>query len=104
MGRRAIVAARDPHFFREHRLAPHRPRSLLLWEADQPDHAENVEGFVAAKLHALAAHESQFESTMKAADPAQLDTFRQRITARLVGLGASVGLPAAEVFKRIDDL
>ena len=28
-----IVAARDPHFFREHDLAPHRPETLLLCAA-----------------------------------------------------------------------
>ena len=39
-----IVAARDPHFFREHGLAAHRPSALLLFEADQPDHVEDVGG------------------------------------------------------------
>lgn len=99
-----IVAARDPHFFREHGLAPHRPRLILLWEADEPMHVEDVTGFVEHKLHALEAHESQFESTMKAVDPAQLDAFRQRISARLAGLGAPHGMAAAEVFARINDL
>ena len=99
-----IVAARDPHFFKEHGLAPHRPDTLLLWEADEPDHVENVAGFVATKLHALEAHESQFESTMKAVDPAQVQAFRQRIEQRLAGLGARHGVDAAEVFKRIADL
>lgn len=100
----AVVAARDPHFFREHRLAPHRPDALLLWEADAPDHAEAVEGFVATKLLALEAHESQFESTMKARDDAQLDAFRARIRERLAEHGRLVGRPAAEIFKLIADL
>jgi len=30
-----IVAARDPHFFPDQNLAPHRPQHLLLWEADR---------------------------------------------------------------------
>ena len=30
-----IVAARDPHFFPEQELAPHRPRALLLFEAER---------------------------------------------------------------------
>ena len=64
----AIVAARDPHFFPEHGLAPHRPSALLLWEADEPNHVEDVTAFVDRKLAALEAHESQFESTMHAAD------------------------------------
>ncbi|MDO8363538.1 MAG: PIG-L family deacetylase [Actinomycetota bacterium] len=99
-----IVAARDPHFFKEHGLAPHRPGVLLLWEADEPDHVEDVTGFVDAKLHALEAHESQFESTMKAIDPQQMAAFRERVRARLAGLGARHGVGSAEVFKRIADL
>ncbi len=99
-----IVAARDPHFFRDHGLAPHRPAHLLLWEADEPDHVEDVTGFVATKLHALEAHESQFESTMKALDPAELSAFRERVAARLASLGRPYGVEAAEVFKLISSL
>lgn len=99
-----IVAARDPHFFKEHGLRHHRPDVLLLWEADEPDHVEDVTGFVDTKLHALEAHASQFESTMKAVDPEQMDAFRTRIRLRLDGLGARHGVSAAEVFKRIADL
>jgi LmbE family N-acetylglucosaminyl deacetylase len=99
-----IVAARDPHFFREHGLAPHRPEALLLWEADEPDHVEDVTLHVGTKLAALEAHESQFESTMKAVDDAQMDAFRQRITVRLADLGEPHGFAAAEVFKRISSL
>ena len=99
-----IVAARDPHFFKEHRLASHRPETLLLWEADTVHHAEDVTGFIDTKLHALAAHESQFESTMKAVDEEQMGAFRERITTRLSGLGAQYGFGAAEVFARISDL
>ena len=100
----AIVAARDPHFYREHGLPSHRPDHLLLWEADQPDHFEEVEAFVDTKLHALEAHESQFESTMKAVDDAQLEAFRDRVRSRLQAHGAAHGVPAAEIFKRISSL
>ena len=99
-----IVAARDPHFNKEHGLAPHRPDTLLLWEAESPDHVEDVADFLEHKLHALEAHASQFESTMKAVDTDQLAAFRNRITARLAGLGSRHGVRSAEVFKRIDDL
>jgi LmbE family N-acetylglucosaminyl deacetylase len=99
-----IVAARDPHFFKEHGLPHHRPDTLLLWEADEPDHVEDVTGFVDTKLHALEAHESQFESTMKAVDPVQVQAFRNRITHRLAGLGDRYGVGSAEIFKRIADL
>ena len=100
----AVVAARDPHFFREHGIAHHRPAALLLWEADAPDHVEDVTEHVDAKLAALVAHESQFESTMHAVDEDELDAFRQRIRARLADLGEPHGYAAAEVFKLITDL
>ena len=99
-----IVAARDPHFFREHGIAHHRPERLLLWEADQPNHVEDVSEHVGAKLHALEAHESQFESTMKAVDPEQMAAFRSRIEQRLAALGTPHGLRAAEVFRLMADL
>ncbi len=99
-----IVAARDPHFFRDHGLAPHRPAHLLLWEADEPDHMEDVTAHVAAKLYALEAHESQFESTMRAVEPQQMAAFRERVTARLVSLGQPHGVGAAELFKLISNL
>ena len=99
-----IVAARDPHFYREQNLAPHRPDLLLLWEAEQPDHAEDVSTFVETKLHALAAHETQFESTMGGVDENQLADFDQRIRNRLGDLGRPHDMDAAEIFKSISDL
>ena len=103
-----IVAARDPHFFREQGLPPHRPTALLLFEADEPDHVEDVGGHGGShldrKLDALEAHFSQFESTMKAVDDDQLTAFRIRISARLADLGEPFGYAAAEIFKLITDL
>jgi LmbE family N-acetylglucosaminyl deacetylase len=60
----ALVAARDPHFFSELGLEPHRPDSLLLFEADLPNHVEDASGFESQKIEALLCHRSQFESTM----------------------------------------
>jgi LmbE family N-acetylglucosaminyl deacetylase len=100
----AIVAARDPHFFREHGLAHHRPHALLLWEAERPNHVEDVTATVDRKLAALEAHVSQFESTMGASDASELDGFRQRIRARLGELGRPHGIAAAEVFRLVTDL
>jgi LmbE family N-acetylglucosaminyl deacetylase len=107
-----VVAARDPHFFKEQGLPHHRPAALLLWEADEPNHVEDVTGWVDLKLHALEAHESQFESTMKAVEPEQMAAFRDRIRTRLAGLGsrydvitdAADGMASAEVFALITDL
>lgn len=97
-----IVAARDPHFFPEQGLAPHRPTRLLMWEAQEAHHVEDVSGHVDTKLHALLAHESQFESTMKASDPAELKVFEERIRERLSSLGALYEMASAEVFSSID--
>lgn len=99
-----VVAARDPHFFPEHGLPHHRPDAILLWEADVVHHVEDVTGWVDTKLAALEAHESQFESTMKAAHAGELDAFRARIRNRLAGLGAPYGLAAVEAFAAITDV
>lgn len=102
----AIVGARDPHFYRQLGIEHFRPDVLLLFEADLPNHAEDVSSTVEEKLAALLAHESQFESTMKAkgGDPAQLDAFRSRIVDRLAELGQPWNLPHAEVFAMMVDL
>ena len=110
----SIVAARDPHFFRHHfdltdlqtgqPLTHHRPSALLLWEADSPNHVEDVTHTLDTKLHALEAHASQFESTMKATDEAALGAFRDRIRSRLASLGTPHGYGAAEVFHCMRDL
>jgi LmbE family N-acetylglucosaminyl deacetylase len=99
-----VVAARDPLFFPEQGLAPHRPSTLLLWEADEPNHAEDVTASLETKLAALEAHDSQFESTMGAVDEAGLDAFRTRVRIRLAEHGARAGVPAAELFAAIRDL
>jgi LmbE family N-acetylglucosaminyl deacetylase len=104
-----IVGARDPHFFPEHAVAHHRPATLLLFESDEPDHLEDVTGHGQAKIDALLAHESQFETTMGIGDDrARADderaAFRDRILAELADTGAPHGLAQAEAFKRIDDL
>jgi LmbE family N-acetylglucosaminyl deacetylase len=105
-----VVAARDPHFFPEQALPHHRPSALLLFEADEPDHVEEVdEPDIAAKLAALEAHASQLRSTMHvdADDPeaeAQLDAFRQRVRDRLAEHGALGGVDRGEAFKAITRL
>jgi LmbE family N-acetylglucosaminyl deacetylase len=99
-----VVAARDPHFFPEQGLAPHRPSTLLLWEADEANHAEDVTAALDAKLAALEAHASQFESTMGALDETGLAAFRTRVRARLAEHGTRAGVPAAELFAAIRDL
>lgn len=98
----AIVAARDPHFLRhqilESGLTHHRPEALLLWEADQANHIEDISGLVETKIAALEEHRSQFESTMKATDDDGMVAFRERIRQRVATLGQPHGVEAAEIF------
>ena len=99
-----VVAARDPKFFPHQDFPHHRPHKLLLFEADEPDHVEDVTGFLQPKLRALLSHESQFESTMASGDDPDLLAFRQRVQAKLTAAGRAAGVDQAELFKLIDDL
>jgi LmbE family N-acetylglucosaminyl deacetylase len=105
-----VVAARDPHFFPEQSIPHHRPTALLLFEADEPDHVEQVDDAdVARKLAALEAHRSQLRSTMlvdleSSEGEIQLAAFRARVRERLVEHGQLAGVPWGEAFKAITDL
>jgi len=108
-----VVAARDPHFFPEHGLAHHRPDSILLFETDGIDHMESLDvRHVDAKIAALLAHESQFETTMHIdlaeSEPDhrsdQVAEFRERILTECRDAGRVAGLPLAEGFHLIDDI
>lgn len=104
----AIVAARDPHFLKHHMtkfgVTHHRPDALLLWEADEPNHFEDISSFVDTKLAALERHESQFESTMKATDEDGMEVFRTRMRMRMADLGAPHAVAAAEIFHLMNRL
>ncbi len=102
-----IVAARDPFFFPDQGLAHHRPERLLLFEADEPDHVEDVTGFEATKIAALLEHRSQFVTTMAIDDAdsgEQLQAFRDRVFERMRRAGANVGVTFGEAFKLMADL
>jgi LmbE family N-acetylglucosaminyl deacetylase len=102
-----IVAARDPFFFPDQGVAHHRPEVLLLFEADEPDHVEDVTGYEATKIAALLEHRSQFVTTMGIDDGdggEQLQAFRDRVFAKLRAAGEPVGATFGESFKRIADL
>jgi LmbE family N-acetylglucosaminyl deacetylase len=104
-----IIAARDPHFFPDQPLAPHRPRNLLLFEAEEPDHLERVDGFLDRKVEALLCHRSQWRSTMEidAAGPEageQRAAFAGRVRDEAAAAGRAGGLSFAEAFKLLDDL
>lgn len=99
-----VVAARDPKFFPHQGVPHHRPDRVLLWEADEPDHAEDVTGFADVKFAALTAHTSQLESTMHATSDGEMTAFRQRVEAKLLIAGQAANCRHAEVFKLLDDL
>jgi LmbE family N-acetylglucosaminyl deacetylase len=122
-----LVAARDPKFFPEQQLTPHRPSSLLLWEADEPDHVEAIDDVIEEKLRALLAHKSQYATTMHistnlagataagvaapnsfaAEHPAEhpeIGEFRSAILTRAAEAGRLCGLRAGEAFKHISRL
>ena len=102
-----IVAARDPHYFPEQGAAPHRPDALLLWEAEDPDHVEDVAGYLEPKITALLAHRSQYRSTMGisgAGAEDDLTRFRSDVTTRLAEQGAVAGFAFGEAFKLMADL
>ena len=102
-----LVAARDPHFFPEQELPHHRPSHLLLWEADEPDHVEDIGQFFDIKLEALLAHFSQYRTTMEIEDGdvgGQVDRFRQKMTERAAEHGSLAGLAQGERFKLLSRL
>ena len=102
-----VVAARDPHFFPEQQLPHHRPSTLLLWEADEPDHVEDIDGHFERKLDALLAHRTQYLTTMEIeADDAgeQLERFRQKMADRAAEHGTLAGIALGERFKLVPRL
>ena len=102
-----IVAARDPHFFPELAAPHHRPTTLLLWEADEPDHVEDVSDNLDTKLAALLCHRSQYRSTMRIDDDPseeEVETFRARILERAAEHGRLADVRYGERFKALHDL
>ncbi len=103
----ALVAARDPHFFPELGLPPHRPEVLLLFEADQPNHVEDVAGFEDRKVAALLCHQSQSENTFGMHPPGERSSgewssgekgFASKVRRQLASHGSLGGLPSGEAF------
>jgi LmbE family N-acetylglucosaminyl deacetylase len=106
----ALVAARDPHFFPEIGIAPHRPEALLLFEADRPNHVEDVSGFEAVKIDALLCHASQGVTTMgfdagpSGQPSADIEAFAAKVRDQLSSHGALASIRFGEAFHLIHDL
>lgn len=99
-----VVAARDPLFFPELGM-PYRPKKILLWEADEPDHIEHIpEQMFMKKLRALKSHTSQYETTMGVStldDLSQMEEFEQRLKQRMSNNALYSGDKLTEIFKLI---
>jgi LmbE family N-acetylglucosaminyl deacetylase len=104
-----IVAARDPQFFPGLGGPHHRPDVLLLFEADEPNHVEPVDGFIPKKIEALLAHRSQWRSTMniEVGTPAESDgraAFAARIEREARDAGPLDAGGFGEAFRVLTDL
>jgi LmbE family N-acetylglucosaminyl deacetylase len=112
-----VVAARDPKFFPELTEPPHRPTSMLLWEADEANHVEDAGGMLEVKVAALLAHRSQYRSTMgigsgepdtgapdSGAASDEIAAFRAVVENQLAAHGRLAGLSAGEAFRLISDI
>ena len=105
-----VVAARDWHFFPD-AGPPHRPQELWLFEADEPDHVEGIDGTLDRKVAALLAHRSQWRSTMGIDDDADAVTAAAQtlaFTGRIAGVAAVAAAGHTprhgEAFRRIREL
>ena len=96
-----VVAARDHLFYPELGLDKHRPEAILLWEPDQPDYWEDIEGTFDVLITALLSHSSQTETTMN--DASNGDEARAAFITEMKewagSNGEAVGLAYAESFK-----
>jgi LmbE family N-acetylglucosaminyl deacetylase len=107
-----VVAARDHQYFGDQGLPAHRPAGVLLFEAEEVDHLESVDGFVDTKIRALLCHRSQWRSTMGIDGPGpgiksparndQLEGFVVRVRGDADAAGAEAGIGPAEGFKLLD--
>ncbi len=98
----AVVAARDHLFFPDQigdGWDKHRPETLLLWSADEPDYWEDISATFDRKIDALLCHRSQAHSTMQDAHENGRGAFVERMRTWAEGLGAPAGLALAESFK-----
>lgn len=98
----AVVAARDPHFYRE--LGKHhRPSSVLLFEPDQINYVEEVANAdIEKKVQALLSHKSQHQTSMEDRS-GENDLLEMTLTfARRIG--KEYGCELGEPFHIIDDV
>jgi len=90
--------AGNPHFFSEHLdqgLEPWSVSHVWLGWTNEPNHYQDVSGFIELKLKALAEHRSQVEGNM-------LGFFEEWLPAEAVENGKKIGVQHAEAFRVLD--
>lgn len=100
----AVVRAREARASRASTFEAHRVDALLLWSADEPDHAEPVsDPWFDRKVEALLCHTSQATTTMAGADrgPDERAAFVAQLRDWHRRAGERLGAPPSETFKRI---
>jgi LmbE family N-acetylglucosaminyl deacetylase len=100
----AVVTAREPRAMRDSGLPAHRPHAVLLWSADDPDHAEPVtDHWFAVKMRALLCHASQAVTTMgdAGASDDHRDVFERHLRQWHEAAGVELGVGPSETFKRL---
>ncbi len=104
LGVDAVVTAREPLAYRHSGLAAHRPKALLLWSADEPNHAEPVTPeWFDRKVDALLCHSSQGATTMGDAGSSaeRRVAFMDRLALWHAENGEVFGIGPAESFRKI---
>lgn len=90
--------AGNPHFFTEHLAEGLEAWSVhdvrLAWTLE-PNHREDVSGFIDTKMRALAAHASQVDGDM-------LGFFQEWIPKEAAEAGSAIGVEHAESFRVLD--
>ena len=87
----------NPHFFSEHLrdgLAVQDVYDLWLGWTNEPNHVEDVTGFHATKIEALAKHESQLTEGIR--------FFEEMLGEEAVEAGKRIGVEHAEEFRVLD--
>ena len=100
----AVVAAREPLAYPDIEVPSHRPDALLLWSADEPNHAEPVTPeWFDRKVAALLCHSSQGVTTMGDAGSSaeRRVAFIDRLALWHANNGEQFGIGPAESFRKI---
>jgi len=89
--------AGNPHYFSEHLregLEIQEVHDVWLGWTNEPNHIEDITGFLAMKIDALAEHGSQLSEGIR--------FFQESLTEEAAKAGASIGVEHAEGFRVLD--